>query len=131
MRKRSWPAVSHCSFRVSRCCCCPSFSFERGGGIQSGASRSSRRVRSSGFSAYGLAAAGEVSVVFGNAYEVNADRGDVGLGVGVVGEPQEQARLSDTGVSDEEELEEIVVSGVTLEGAVRKGLAVELQGRGQ
>jgi hypothetical protein len=43
-------------------------------------------------------------------YEVDSDGGDVGLGIGVVGESQEQARLSNTGVTDEEELEEIVVS---------------------
>lgn len=45
-----------------------------------------------------------------NAYEVDTDCGDVGLGVGVVGEPQQQARLSNTGVTDEEQLEEVVVS---------------------
>lgn len=44
------------------------------------------------------------------AYEVDTDCGDVGLGVGVVGEPQQQARLSNTGVTDEEQLEEVVVS---------------------
>jgi hypothetical protein len=49
-------------------------------------------------------------------YEVDADGGDVGLGVGVIGKPQQQTRLSDTGVTDEQELEEIVVSG---EGLVR------------
>lgn len=43
-------------------------------------------------------------------YEVHTDGGDVGLGVGVVGETKEQAGLSDTGVTDEEELEEVVVS---------------------
>lgn len=42
--------------------------------------------------------------------EVDADGGDVALGVGVVGESQEQAGLSDAGVTDEEELEEVVVS---------------------
>lgn len=42
--------------------------------------------------------------------EVDADGGDVGLGVGVVGKSEEKARLSDTGVTDEEELEEVVVS---------------------
>lgn len=41
----------------------------------------------------------------------DADRGDVRLGVGVVGEPKEETRLSDTGVTDEEELEEVVVFG--------------------
>lgn len=49
--------------------------------------------------------------VITRAYEVNTDCGDVGLGVSVVGESQEQAGLSDTGVSDEEQLEEVVVSG--------------------
>ena len=44
------------------------------------------------------------------AYEVNTDCGDVGLGVSVVGKSQEQSRLSNTGVSDEEQLEEVVVS---------------------
>lgn len=44
------------------------------------------------------------------AYEVDTDCGDVGLGVSVVGESQEQTGLSNTGVSDEEQLEEVVVS---------------------
>lgn len=44
------------------------------------------------------------------AYEVDTDCGDIGLGVSVVGESQEQAGLSNTGVSDEEQLEEVVVS---------------------
>ena len=35
-------------------------------------------------------------------YEVDTNGGDVGLGVGVIGETQQQARLSDTRVSDEE-----------------------------
>ena len=43
-------------------------------------------------------------------YEVDTDGGDVRLGVGVVGKSQQQARLSNTGVTDEEELEEVVVS---------------------
>lgn len=42
-------------------------------------------------------------------YEVNADGRDVALGVGVVGEPEEQAGLSDAGVADKQELEEVVV----------------------
>jgi hypothetical protein len=46
-----------------------------------------------------------------SAYEVDTDCGDVRLGVGVVGETQQQARLSNTGVTDEEELEEVIVSG--------------------
>lgn len=44
------------------------------------------------------------------AYEIDTDCGDVGLGVSVVGKSQQQARLSNTRVSDEEELEEVVVS---------------------
>jgi hypothetical protein len=47
------------------------------------------------------------------AYEVDTDGRDVGLGIGIVGESQQQARLADTGVSDEEELEEVVVSKIT------------------
>jgi hypothetical protein len=47
-------------------------------------------------------------------YEVDTDSGDVGLCVGVVGEPQEQARLADTRVTDEQQLEEVVVSGILL-----------------
>ena len=42
--------------------------------------------------------------------EVDADCGDVALGVGVVGESKQQAGLSDTRVTDEEELEQVVVS---------------------
>lgn len=59
-------------------------------------------------------------------YEVDADGRDVGLGVGVVGEPQQQTRLSDTGVTDEEELEEIIVSGKDLV-RVGRGNEVVLQ----
>ncbi len=56
------------------------------------------------------------------AYEVNADGGDVGLCVGVVGEAKEQARLADTGIADEQQLEEIVVSGiVSAAGGARGG----------
>ena len=43
-------------------------------------------------------------------YEINTNRGDVGLGVGVVSETEQETRLSYTGVTDEEKLEEIVVS---------------------
>lgn len=43
-------------------------------------------------------------------YEVDTDGRDVALGVGVVGEPKEQAGLSDTGVTDEQKLEQVVVS---------------------
>lgn len=44
------------------------------------------------------------------AYKVNTDCGDVRLGVSVVGESQKQAGLSNTGVSDEEQFEEVIVS---------------------
>jgi hypothetical protein len=43
-------------------------------------------------------------------YEVNADCGNVRFCVGVVGESEQQARLSNTAVSDEKQLEEVVVS---------------------
>ena len=47
--------------------------------------------------------------------EINADRRDVALGIGIVGETEEQAGLADTGVTDEEQLEEVVVlAGVHL-----------------
>ena len=44
-------------------------------------------------------------------HEIDTDGGDVGLGVGIVGKSQQQTRLSNTGISDEEELEKIIVSG--------------------
>jgi hypothetical protein len=44
------------------------------------------------------------------AYEVDSDGGDVRLRVCIIGESEQQARLSYTGVTDEEKLEEIVVS---------------------
>ena len=43
-------------------------------------------------------------------YEIDSDGGDVGLGVGIIGETQQQARLSNTGVTDKQKLEEVVVS---------------------
>lgn len=46
----------------------------------------------------------------GSTYEVDANSGDVGFGVGVVGESQQQARLSDSRVTDQEELEEVIIS---------------------
>jgi hypothetical protein len=42
-------------------------------------------------------------------YEINSNGGDVRLGVGVVGESQQKARLSNTGITDEEKLEQVVV----------------------
>lgn len=49
-----------------------------------------------------------------NTYEVYTDSGNVALRVGVIGKPKQQARLPDTGVSNEEEFEEIVVSNLTV-----------------
>lgn len=43
-------------------------------------------------------------------YEVHANSRDVAFGVGIIRETEQQARLSNTGVSDEEELEEVIVS---------------------
>jgi hypothetical protein len=43
-------------------------------------------------------------------YEVNTDSRNVAFRVGVIGETEQQARLSNTGVSDEEQLEEVIVS---------------------
>lgn len=51
-----------------------------------------------------------VKVGVRSTYKVNTDGGDVGLSVGIVGESQQQARLSNTGVTDEEELEKVIVS---------------------
>jgi len=42
-------------------------------------------------------------------FKVHADGGDVALGVGVIGKSEQQTRLSNTRISDKEELEEIVV----------------------
>jgi hypothetical protein len=44
-------------------------------------------------------------------YKVNADSGNVALSVGVVGKAEQQARLPHARVADEQELEEVVVSG--------------------
>lgn len=43
-------------------------------------------------------------------YEVNADCRDVAFGVGIISETKQQARLSNTGVTDEEQFEEVIVS---------------------
>jgi hypothetical protein len=51
-----------------------------------------------------------VSLDKGSTYEVHADGGDVAFCVGIVGESKQQARLSDSRISDEKELEEVVVS---------------------
>lgn len=46
----------------------------------------------------------------GFAYEVDTNGGNVGLRVGIVGESKQQARLAYTGITDEKQLEEVVVS---------------------
>ena len=43
-------------------------------------------------------------------YEINPNSRDVALGVRIISESKQQARLSDTRVTDEEELEEVIVS---------------------
>jgi hypothetical protein len=43
-------------------------------------------------------------------YEIDTDGRDVGLSVGIIGKSQQQARLSNTRVSNKQELEEVVVS---------------------
>lgn len=52
-------------------------------------------------------------------YEVNTDGGDVALGVGIVGEPKQQAGLSDARVADKQELEEVVVPANVASVSVR------------
>lgn len=48
-------------------------------------------------------------------FEVDTDSRNVGFGVGVIGESQEKTRLSNTGITDEEKLEEVVVFGIHLD----------------
>ena len=45
----------------------------------------------------------------GSDLEVHTNGGDVVLGVGVVGETQQQARLSDTGIADQQQLKQVIV----------------------
>ena len=59
-------------------------------------------------------------------HKVDADGGDVTLGVGVVGESEQETGLSDSGISDKEELKEVVVSARVI---VSMGDEV-LEGRG-
>jgi hypothetical protein len=67
-----------------------------------------------------LGAAGIMS----ETHEVDADGGDVALCVCVVGEPEQQARLSDTRIADEEELEEVIVSvGRAVSGMLQRRYA--------
>lgn len=41
-------------------------------------------------------------------YEVDTDGGNVALGVGVVGKTQKQTRFTDTGISDQQQLEQVI-----------------------
>lgn len=77
---------------------------------QSAASQSCHQARSFGFSGSTLVGGRHQQRVPRQTHKVDADGRDVALGVCVVGKTEEQARLSDTRVSDEEKLEEIVVS---------------------
>lgn len=43
-------------------------------------------------------------------YEVNSDSRDVTFSVGIIGKSKQQARLSNTRVTDEEQLEKVIVS---------------------
>lgn len=88
VRKRSWPAVSHCVL----------LAFE------------STPLAMLFCKSYNLELHSLAIELNGTNLEVDADRGDVRLGVCVVGESEQQAGLSYTGVSNEEELEEVVVS---------------------
>lgn len=45
-----------------------------------------------------------------SAYKVDTNSGDVALSIRIIREPQQQARLSHTRVSDQEQLEEIIIS---------------------
>ncbi len=46
----------------------------------------------------------------GSDLEVDADGGDVRLGVGVVGEAEQQARLAHAGVADQQKLEQVIAA---------------------
>ena len=43
-------------------------------------------------------------------YKINANGGNIRLGVRVVGESEQQTRLSDTGISNEQEFKEIIAA---------------------
>jgi hypothetical protein len=44
-------------------------------------------------------------------YKVNSNRGNVRFSVGIISKSKQQTRLSYTGVSDKEELEEVIAIG--------------------
>ena len=105
VRKRSWPAVSHYDSFSPR-----SLLFEDVHFLQFVASPSCHPTRSSGFS--GQPRQQWSSGAFDNnrTHKVDPDRRNVALGIGVVRKPQEQAGLPHTRVTDEQKLEEVVVS---------------------
>lgn len=112
VRKRSWPAVSHYSKRTGVSVTATNGAFERIGDkgqltiCSFTVFPSSSIVR---IFCHPSSVGGRWAVWNGSTYEIDTNGGDVGLSVGVIGESQKQARLSNTGVTDEEELEEVVV----------------------
>lgn len=105
VRKRSWPAVSHCDTVSELAWAVVGFHMTydlelHGLAIEFDSSDFLQIVQHS-FSS--------VRTVI-STYEIDTDGRNVGFCVGIVGETQQQARLSNTGVTDKEELEEVVVS---------------------
>jgi hypothetical protein len=94
VRKRSCPAVSHCGHRQPIPNLLP-------------------RISTHDLELHGLAIKLNRPDL-----EVDTDRGDVALGVCVVRESKEQARLPDAGVSDEQQLEQVVISVVSQSAVV-------------
>lgn len=112
VRKRSWPAVSHCGASQQSALRENSLvSLGRGVTHDLQLHRLAVQLYRSDFLCNVQRRCEAQARTGRSTYEVDTDRGDVGLSVGVVGESQQQARLSHTGVSDKEQLEEIVVSG--------------------
>lgn len=114
VRKRSWPAVSHYGLALLLA---PRSCSRAASGREWGRQAYDLQLHSLAVEFDGSdllcgvsAAAGFTRERVRSPYEVDTDCGDVGLSVGVVGESEEQARLSNTGVTDEEQLEEVVVS---------------------
>lgn len=98
--------------------------------LQSAASLFCRQARWFGFSTIHLVWIAVVRAVSGGTtYEIDTDCRNVRFRVGVIGKSKEQARLSNTRISDEEELEEIIVStagrhqlALTLEDLLELGM---------